>query len=182
MMNSREGSDAARRIARKLGGEKGPSMVDLSVATVRNVVKGVVLVALIQGLLAAAGLAIAGVPYVGLWALVVTMLAVAQLPPLLMLGPIIPWVFAHNDSTLIAVFFTVWSVLVSFSDPFLKMLLLGRGVGVPMLVILIGAIGGMLRAGMTGFFVGPVILAIFYHLFTVWVRGDRATADQSTPE
>jgi predicted PurR-regulated permease PerM len=182
MMNSPAGTEAARRIARKLGGERGPSMVDLSAATVRNVVKGVVLVALIQGLLAAAGLAIAGVPFVGLWSLIVMMLAVAQLPPLLVLGPIIPWVFAHNDSTLIAVVFTVWSLLVSASDPFFKMLLLGRGVGVPMLVILIGAIGGMLRSGMTGFFVGPVVLAIFYQLFTAWVREEKAAAGKPASE
>jgi predicted PurR-regulated permease PerM len=176
-MNAERGAQTARRVASRLGGEKGPPMVDLSVATIRNVVKGVVLVALIQASLAAAGLAIASVPFLGLWALLVMMLAVMQLPPLLILGPIIPWVFAHNDSTLVAVFFTIWSVLVSFSDPLLKMLLLGRGVAVPMLVILAGAIGGMLRAGMVGFFVGPVFLAIFYQLFAAWMRQDKSGAD-----
>jgi predicted PurR-regulated permease PerM len=182
MMNSKGGTEAARHIARKLGGEDGPSMVELSVATIRSVVKGVVLVAVIQGLLAAVGLAIAGVPFVGVWTLVVMMLAVAQLPPLLILGPIVPWVFANNDSTLVAVFFTVWSVLVSFSDPFFKMLLLGRGVAVPMLVLLIGAIGGMMRAGMTGFFVGPVVLAIFYQLFTAWLGKSPAPAGKPGSE
>jgi len=52
-----------------------------------------------------------------------------------------------------------------------------RGLGVPMLVILAGAIGGMIRAGMTGFFVGPVLLAIFYRLFTEWVRQDEPGTD-----
>ncbi|MGB3052372.1 MAG: hypothetical protein WBB42_15335 [Polyangiales bacterium] len=46
-----------------------------------------------------------------------------------------------------------------------------------MLVILAGAIGGMIRAGMIGFFVGPVLLAIFYQLFTEWVRQDKPGAD-----
>jgi predicted PurR-regulated permease PerM len=73
----------------------------------------------------------------------------------------------------VAVFFTVWSALVSTSDPLLKMLLLGRGLAVPMLVVLVGAIGGMIRAGMIGFFVGPVLLAIFYQLFREWVREDE---------
>ena len=177
MMNAEAGARAARSIASKLGGQRGPPMVDLSVATIGSVVKGVILVALIQTLLAAGGLAIARVPFVGLWALLVMMLAVMQLPPILILGPIIPWVFAHNDSTLVGVLFTVWSVLVSSSDPLLKMGLLGRGLGVPMLVILAGAIGGMIRAGMIGFFVGPVLLAIFYQLFTDWVREDTPGAD-----
>jgi predicted PurR-regulated permease PerM len=118
----------------------------------------------------------ARVPFVGLWALLVMMLAVVQLPPILILGPIIPWVFAHNESIWVSVFFTVWSVVVSASDPFFKMLLLGRGLAVPMLIILAGAIGGMIRAGMIGFFVGPVLLAIFYQLFTAWLRQDGPDA------
>lgn len=177
LMNAEAIAGGARRIARRLGGAQGEELAVLAVATVRSVVKGVVLVALIQGGLAAAGLALAGVPFVGLWALAVTILAVAQLPPLLVLGPIIPWVFAHQDSTAIAIVYTVWSVLVSGSDPFLKMMLLGRGMNVPMPVILIGAIGGMLRAGMVGLFVGPVVLAIFHQLFVAWLQqGERARA------
>jgi predicted PurR-regulated permease PerM len=174
-------AQTVRAIALRLGGERGPAMLDLSVGTIRSVVKGVVLVALIQGLLAAGGLAIADVPGAGLWALLVTMLAVMQLPPLLVLGPIIPWVFANNDSSVVAIFFTVWSLIVSFSDPFLKMLLLGRGVGVPMPVILVGAIGGLLQSGMVGLFVGPVILAIFYQVFTAWV-GEAEARSAAKPE
>jgi predicted PurR-regulated permease PerM len=104
------------------------------------------------------------------------MVAVMQLPPLLILGPIIAWVFANNDSTALAIFFTIWSILVNVADGILKPILLGRGVRVPMLVILIGAIGGMLRAGIVGLFVGPVMLAIFYQLFVSWVRDDDAPA------
>lgn len=42
-----------------------------------------------------------------------------------------------------------------------------------MLVILVGAIGGLLRAGVIGLFVGPVVLAIFYQLFGAWIREDK---------
>jgi len=163
-------SRAAQRVALRLGGQKGAPMLNLIVGTVRSVVKGVVLVALIQSLLAAVGLIIAGVPGAGLWSLLVLMVAIMQLPPLLVLGPIIPWVFANNDSTAIAVFFTIWSLVVSGSDGFLKPILLGRGVDVPMLVILIGAIGGMLQSGVIGLFVGPVILATFYRFFVAWIE------------
>jgi predicted PurR-regulated permease PerM len=67
------------------------------------------------------------------------------------------------------VLFTVWSVLVSISDSFLKPLLLGRGVKAPMLVILLGAIGGMIQFGIIGLFIGAVILALGYTLFQVWL-------------
>lgn len=174
MMYSTQGGRAARRIARRLGGDDGAAIVDISAATIRNVVKGVVMVSAIQGLMAAVGLVIAHVPGAGLWALLVMMIAVMQLPPILILGPIAVWVFSANDSTAVAVFFLIWSVIVSASDGFLKPLFLGRGVEVPMLVILIGAIGGMLSAGIIGLFVGAVVLAIGYQLITAWVDEDRA--------
>jgi predicted PurR-regulated permease PerM len=177
LMTTSEGSErAGRSIAVRLAGDDGPGMLDLTLNTIRSVVKGVILVAMIQGLLAAIGLAIANVPGVGLWALLVMVVAIIQLPPLLILGPIIPWVWANNDSTAISVFFTIWALVLSGSDGFLKPLFLGRGVKVPMLVILIGAIGGMLRSGVIGLFVGPVVLAIGWMLLMAWVREDDPEA------
>ena len=48
-------------------------------------------------------------------------------------------------------------------------MLMGRGVDIPMLVILIGAIGGMMLMGMLGLFLGAVILALAYKLFESWI-------------
>ena len=62
----------------------------------------------------------------------------------------------------------IWSVLVSVSDSFLKPLFLGRGMDVPMLVILIGAIGGMMLSGLIGLFVGSVVLSLGYKVFQAW--------------
>ncbi len=63
----------------------------------------------------------------------------------------------------------IWSILVSASDTFLKPLFLGRGVEIPMLIILVGAIGGMMTSGIIGLFVGAVILALGYKLFMAWL-------------
>jgi predicted PurR-regulated permease PerM len=176
-MSTAEGAGRASKvIARRLGGEDGPRMVDTAVGTIRSVVKGVILVALIQGLLAAIGLAIAKVPALGLWSVLVVVVAIIQLPPILILGPIAAWVFANGDSTGISVFFLIWSLAVSGADGLLKPMLLGRGVEVPMLVILIGAIGGMLSAGVMGLFIGPVILAIAWELAMMWVEESREPA------
>ena len=46
-----------------------------------------------------------------------------------------------------------------------------------MLVILIGAIGGMLRSGLIGLFIGPVVLAIFHKLFMAWVHEAEARSE-----
>jgi predicted PurR-regulated permease PerM len=54
-------------------------------------------------------------------------------------------------------------------DNVLKPLMLGRGVDVPMPVILLGALGGMATAGILGLFVGATLLALGYEVFMSWV-------------
>ncbi len=107
-------------------------------------------------------------PAGGLLAIIILVLAIAQLPTVLVLGPVALNVFSF-ESTTVAVLFLVWSILVSSSDMFLKPLLLGRGVAVPMPVILLGAIGGMLTSGIVGLFTGATVLALRYKLLGAWL-------------
>jgi predicted PurR-regulated permease PerM len=158
-----------RRFFRRLVGERADEYIDLTTATIRSVTVGVLGIAFIQAVLAGAGMLAAGVPGAGVWALLILVLAIAQLPPLLVLLPAILYVFSTGESTTVAVLFTVWSLAVSFSDAALKPMLLGRGVDAPMLVILLGAIGGMLHSGIIGLFLGAVILALGYKLFQNWM-------------
>jgi predicted PurR-regulated permease PerM len=169
LANAVGGGRAASTIARRLTGEQGTKAVELAEATVRSVTLGILGVAVIQTLLAGLGFLVVGVPGAGLWALLVLILAVVQLPTILILGPIIVYVFA-TASTVIAVMFAIWSLLVGMSDAFLKPLLMGRGVDVPMLVIFIGAIGGFIASGIIGLFVGAIILALGYKLFLLWLN------------
>jgi predicted PurR-regulated permease PerM len=162
-----------KKLASRVAGVKGPELVDMSASTVRSVVQGVLGIAVIQAVLAAIGMFSIGVPAAALWTLLVLLLAVVQLPPLLILGPAVVYVFSYADTTP-AVIFAVWSLFVSVSDSFLKPLLLGRGLDIPMLVILIGAIGGMLLNGIIGLFVGAVVLAVVYKLFGEWLNTERA--------
>lgn len=57
-----------------------------------------------------------------------------------------------------ATFFIVVSVVVVGVDTFLKPVLLGRKADSPMMIVLLGAIGGMMLCGMAGLFVGAVVL------------------------
>ena len=61
-------------------------------------------------------------------------------------------------------------IIVALSDNVLKPLFLSKGLQTPMIVILMGAIGGMIFQGLLGLFVGPVILAILYEIYTSWVN------------
>jgi predicted PurR-regulated permease PerM len=90
---------------------------------------------------------------------------------------------AGDGSTLMNSVFTIYLIVAGMADNVLKPILLGRGVDAPMPVILIGAIGGMISAGIIGLFVGAVILAIGYQLFMEWVdeAGGDDLADASGP-
>ena len=165
---------------RLVGEARGRDFNQLAVKTMRSVATGVLGVAFVQAVLAAVGMAVAGVPWIGIWSLTVLLLAIMQLPPLIILLPVAFWVLGTTDNNLIAWGFMVWSILVGFSDAVLKPLFLGRGVEIPMIVILLGAIGGMIMSGIMGLFVGAVILALSYRLLVEWLRQFTVDAPQPT--
>jgi predicted PurR-regulated permease PerM len=171
LFTGEKGRDFSVKFATRLAGPPGEDFVRLTVATIRSVFQGVLGVALIQAALAAIGFILIGVPGAMVWALLVMILAILQLPPLFVVAPVIVWAFA-TQSTTAAVIFLVYGLFVSVSDAFLKPLLLGRGVDVPMLVILLGAIGGMIVSGIIGLFVGAVVLAVAYQLMMAWLEQD----------
>lgn len=178
MVYARSGTLAMETIAgRLMGQEGGKKIVNLISATIRSVAQGVLGVALIQSILAGIGFMLMGVPYTGLWAFVVLVLAIVQLPTILVLGPIIIYVFSIAETTP-AVIFLIWSLIVGVSDTFLKPLFLGRGMDIPMLVILLGAIGGMILSGIIGLFVGAVVLAVGYKLFVAWLNQNKPLTDE----
>ena len=156
------------RVMERLLGQRGREWADLSVLTVRSVANGVVGVAVIQAVLALAGMLFMHVPLAPLWAALVMFLTIIQLPALIVIGPVIAYVFSIADGTGATVF-AVYMLIVGGIDGVLKPLLMGRGVDIPMLVILIGAIGGMILMGMIGLFLGAVIFALAYKLFMAWL-------------
>ncbi len=171
-----EGGGAfARRLGRRLAGPDGEKFASMASSTIRSVAQGVLGVAVIQAVLAGIGFMVWDVPGAGLWTLLVLMLAIVQLPTMIIMLPIIIYVF-NVDSTVSAIVFAVWMVVVGVSDSFLKPLLLGRGSSQPMAVIFLGAIGGFVLSGIVGLFVGAVVLALGYDLFMLWLNEGDAQA------
>jgi predicted PurR-regulated permease PerM len=153
----------------------GVRLVALTAATIRGVALGVVGVALIQAVLLGAGFFAIGLPAAGLVTIAALLLGVVQVPATILTIPAIIFVFA-TEATLPAIIFAVWSVIAGLSDNILKPFMLGRGLEVPMPVILIGVIGGMIADGLLGLFVGPVLLAVAYVLFLEWMQRQHIEA------
>jgi predicted PurR-regulated permease PerM len=168
------GHAAAKAIAKRMAGaEKGEALVALSTATIRTVAQGVIGIACVQALLLGAGFILVGIPAAGIWALLVLLLGILQIPALFVALPTIIYVFSTNDSTTVAVMFAVYTLVAGSVDNILKPLVLGRGVDAPMPVILLGALGGMATSGLIGLFLGSVLLALGYQLFMAWVYSEN---------
>jgi predicted PurR-regulated permease PerM len=164
----------ALAFAHRLGGESGERTVRLAGQAIRSVALGVVVTALVQAVLAGAGLWLSGVPHPGLLTAIAFILGVAQLGPLLVLAPSVVWLY-WTGSTGWATALLVWSLLVIPLDNLLRPLLIRRGVQLPLLLIIAGVIGGLISFGVVGLFVGPVVLAATYTLAKEWVG--RSTSE-----
>ena len=158
------GKVAADKIFKVLVGEKAENFTDLAAATIRSVVQGVVGVSLIQTIFISIGLYAVDIPAAGILSILILLVAVMQLPLAVVMIPVIIYVFSYASTT-VAVMFAVWSIIWSIADSFLKPLLLGKGMEIPMLVVLLGSIGGMMIGGAVGLFLGSVILALGYKIF-----------------
>jgi predicted PurR-regulated permease PerM len=181
LANATGGGEAARAIATRLAGERGAEYAELAQATVRSVTRGILGVALIQSLLAGLGFLAVGLPGAGLLALICLLLAVVQIGPgLILLGATI-YVFTEAETTT-AVMFLIWNIFVTLIDNVLKPMLLGRGTKVPMIVIFVGAIGGFLAEGIIGLFVGSVVLALSFTLFTAWLTEPQPAPDDASAQ
>lgn len=171
------GSRSAVQIASRISGpDRGPQIADLCTATIRAVAQGVVGIAFVQALLVGIGFVVMGIPGAALLALVVLLAGIMQLPATLITLPVIGIVLATQGVTAATIIFAVYSLVAGLADNVLKPLLLGRGVNVPMPVVLIGALGGMVTGGIIGLFLGPVLLAVGYKLFWQWVEDEPQSA------
>jgi predicted PurR-regulated permease PerM len=155
---------------RIFGPGKGKHVADLCTGTIRAVAQGVIGIAFIQMMLVGVAFVLMGIPGAGLLCLAVLLLGIMQLPAALLTIPVIIIVLATQGATPATIVFSVYTFIAGLADNVLKPIMLGRGVEVPMPVILIGALGGMVTGGVIGLFIGPVVLAVGYELYWQWVR------------
>jgi len=168
----------ARIFARITGNvNTGEHYMDIIAATVKSVANGVIGVAFVQALLVGIGFFAIGMPGAGLASLLAMALGVVQIPVIIVVLPAILYAFAVKSTT-VAIIFTVWSIIGGLSDAVLKPLMIGHGLEVPMPIILLGVIGGVMAFGLVGLFIGAVVLAVGYVLFSEWV-GASATDTES---
>jgi predicted PurR-regulated permease PerM len=176
---SGEGAAAsASRFAERLAGSAGERAVRLAGYAIRGVALGVVVTALVQSVLAGAGLAVAGVAFPLVLTGVMFILCLAQIGPLPVMV-IAAGVLYWQGHTGWAIGIVIWAVLVDRLNQVLLPILIRRGADLPLLLVFAGVIGGLLAFGLIGIFIGPVVLAVSYRLLEAWVEEGAEPAEGS---
>lgn len=181
MLYAKSGHSLSSSIATKISPNRGQHLADISIATIRSVTNGVLGVAVIQAVLAGVGFFAMGVPHAGLLTAIVLITSIIQLPAVLIIAPIVIWVFSFAEPVP-ATIFAIYMVFAALSDNVLKPILLGRGVDLPALIVLIGAIGGMIAYGIVGLFLGAVILGLGYTIISDWLQAPDDVAKAASGE
>lgn len=164
---------AGRGFLSRIVPEQSEHFLELASTTIRAVSQGVIGVAVIQSLLAGIGFKLAGIPAAGLLAFAIMLLSIVQIGAILVLLPVLVWIWIDKDFTT-ALLLTIYLCVVGVLDNLVKPLVMGRGLTTPTLVIFIGVIGGTLAHGIVGLFIGPIILSVAWELMVAWITTDRA--------
>ncbi len=156
-------------IVRRLGGELGEEMLNLSCNTVKGVMLGIFGTALAQAAVALAGFLIAGAPMPFILACLTFFLSIIPVGPPLVWGSAAVWLYNHGDHGW-AIFIALYGFLViSTVDNVLKPILISHSSHLPLLLVLLGVLGGALTFGFVGIFLGPTLLAVGLTLVSHWI-------------
>ncbi len=161
-------AEAARHAAQRLA-PHGDALVEVAAATIRNIAIGVVGISALQALLVGPALIVAHVPGSSLLTSAVLILGIIQVGPSIVLLPLVIWSWFVMEPSK-ALLFTCYLVPVGLLDNVLRPLVMGRGLTTPMPVILLGVLGGTIAAGISGLFLGPIVLAVIWELLVPWLH------------
>jgi len=172
-----------RDMLRRLVGDTADVALDVAADAVRSVAYGVVGTAVIQAVIMASGLIVAGVPGAILLGFVTLLLALSQIgAPLIILiwvGAAV-WLFGQDQQGW-GIFMIFWGLVVTVIDNFIKPFLIGVGVAIPLSLTILGVFGGFVAFGFLGLFIGPTLIAVGYTLLNAWL-GAPAQAPETAIE
>jgi predicted PurR-regulated permease PerM len=137
--------------------------------TARAVVYGILLTALVQGMVAGLGYWVAGLASPVMFGLLTMILALIPFGTPLAWGAAGLWLLLQGE-TGAAIGVWLWgAVVVSQLDNFLRPLFISSVSPIPFLFVLFGVLGGLLAFGLVGLFVGPIVLAVIWAVWREWV-------------
>ncbi len=138
-------------------------------SAIEGIIKGYLLIALIQGSLMGFGLAFFGVPNSALWGVVA---GIGSLLPTvgtaLVSIPSVIFLFATGH-TGAAIGMSVWAFLiVGWVDNLLNPIIISSKINIPQILVLFSVLGGLALMGPVGFLIGPLTVSLLYSLLAIY--------------
>lgn len=152
-----------------LGTAEKQAIADRFVSVSRALVKGTLLIAVIQGILGGLTLWIFGVRAAVLWGVLVAILSI--------IPAIGPWLVLYPAAAILLITGQPWKalgvvlvtvVVILQLDNLLRPRLVGSGARMHDLLVFFSTLGGIVAFGPMGFIIGPVVAALFLALLEIY--------------
>lgn len=148
--------------------------------TISSVVRGTLLVALVQGALTTIGFAIFSIPNSVLWGTAAVF--ASMIPAIGVAAVFVPAVLlllftGHTGAGIgLALFGTL---VVGTIDNFLRPYLMSSRASIHPLLILLSVLGGVAFFGFAGLFLGPLVISLFLGLLSIYAPAGRSEASEA---
>ncbi|WP_086555177.1 AI-2E family transporter [Acetobacter sp. DmW_043] len=152
-----------------LAGIKGQNMMLQAGHTIRGVAIAVTITALAETAVAGAGLIATDVPGATVLTAITFMVCLLQAGPGLTLIPIVIWMFIAGNPLKATILMAITIVTIAI-DNLLRPYLIRKQASIPLILIMVGVMGGLTGFGLIGIFIGPVILSVTYTLIKSWLE------------
>jgi predicted PurR-regulated permease PerM len=161
---------AAERLMQRMAGERGGVLLRLVADVTRGVVWGLLGTAIVQGVMTVIGLWVAGVPQPVLLGVIAGIVSILPVGAPLVWIPATIWLFVQGETGW-GIFMGLYGAFgISSVDNVIRPWLISRGADLPLLLTLLGALGGVFAFGFLGLFLGPVLLAVGFTLLREWAE------------
>jgi predicted PurR-regulated permease PerM len=161
-----------RLMLHRVAGDQADRLAEVTGATVRGVVYGILGTAVVQGILTAFGLWLSGVPRPVLLGGVAGLLSVLPIGAPVVWIPAAFWLLGTGHIAW-GIFLAAYGVFaVSGADSVIRPWFIARGAHLPFLLTILGVLGGALAFGLLGVFLGPVLLGVGFTLLNEWGKED----------
>lgn len=161
-------AEALESMAGRMAGSRGRHLVALAGSVTQGVVYGLLGTAVVQGAMTGFGLWLAGIPQPVLLGVVAGVISILPVGAPVVWIPAAIWLFV-DGRTGWGIFMALYGFFgISSVDNFIRPWLIARGADLPLLLTILGALGGALAFGFLGLFLGPVLLALGFTLLKEW--------------
>ncbi len=152
-----------------LGDKDDEKIIKRLALAVNGIIKGSLLIALIQGTLLGIGFSFFGIQNAALWGVVAALASLV--PPFgtsLVSMPAIIFLFATGQTTS-GIGLLIWALtMVGMIDNFLGPLIVSKKINISSLFILFSVLGGIALLGPVGILVGPLTISLLYTLISIY--------------